>query len=331
MDRRILGSSVFPLGFGCVQLTTHPREAEAVAILERAFTLGITHFDVARAYGFGRAEGILAKFLRGRRDQVTVATKLGFQMPSGPAGNPRLINAAKRLLRPFPALLERAKRSGASMVKAGAFSPQAAIQSVEASLQTLRTDYVDILLLHEATLGDAGSDLLLDALQKQVAQGKVRHLGIASAFHKLEADASRLAQPYETVQFDDNAQNRNLSRLAHREQRLLITHSIFKPAARLRDAATRLPEITSQQIGADLSDSNVIAALLLRYALSSNAGGIVLFSSTNPAHVEANVREAQFPRFDDSQLSRFLTFVDRVFDATSTRRSTDPITTQESA
>ncbi len=64
------------------------------------------------AYGFGRAEGILAQFLRGRRDRVTVATKFGFQMPSGLAGDPRLIAAAKRLLGPFPALLRRAQRRG---------------------------------------------------------------------------------------------------------------------------------------------------------------------------------------------------------------------------
>src|SRR3984893_1601208 len=112
MDRTILGSTTFPLGFGCVQLTTHREEAEAVAILQHAFALGITHFDVARAYGFGRAEGILGKFLRGRRDQVTVATKLGLQPPVGLAGNAWIINAAKQLLSPFPALLQLAKRGG---------------------------------------------------------------------------------------------------------------------------------------------------------------------------------------------------------------------------
>jgi hypothetical protein len=64
--------------------------------------------------------------LRGRRDRVTVATKFGFQMPSGLAGNPRLISVAKRLLGPFPALLRRAKSRGSGMVKAGAFSPEAA-------------------------------------------------------------------------------------------------------------------------------------------------------------------------------------------------------------
>ena len=319
MDRRILGPSVFPLGFGCVQLTAQPRQSEAVAILERAFSLGITHFDVARAYGFGRAEGILAQFLRGRRSRVTVATKFGFQMPSGLAGDPRLIAAAKRLLGPFPALLRRAQRRGSAMVKAGAFSPEAAIQSLEASLRALQTDYIDILLLHEATLADAASEALLDALQKQVTRGTVRHLGIASAFPKLEADASRLAAALETVQFDDNAQSRNLAKLANREQRLLITHSIFKPAALLRDAVNAFPQTareSSQQIGVDLADPKRIASLLLHYALRSNPAGIVLFSSTNSTHVEANVREAQSQRFDDLQLKHFLAFVDKVLGAT---------------
>jgi D-threo-aldose 1-dehydrogenase len=334
MDRGLLGPSVFPLGFGCVQLTTHPRQAEALAILEHAFSLGITHFDVARAYGFGRAEGILARFLRGRRDRVTVATKFGFQMPSGLAGNPLLITAAKRLLTPFPALLQRAKHRGSQMVKAGAFSPQAAIQSLEASLRALETDYVDILLLHEATLTDAAGEALLGALQQQIQRGTVRHLGIASAFFKLEADASRFASDYEIIQFDDNAQSRNLAKLANRERRLLITHSIFNPAALLRDAVLNFPQIASEssrQIGADLTDPKVIASFLLHYALRSNSGGIVLFSSTNPAHLEANVRDVQAQPFDDAQLGSFLTFVDEVLDAANKPAPALSATTQRSA
>jgi hypothetical protein len=170
MHRRILGETAFQLGFGCVQLTVHPRQAEAVAILEYAFSLGITHFDVARSYGFGRAEGILGKFLRGRRDQVTVATKFGLQPPSGLAGNGRLITAAKRLLTPIPGLMRRAKRLGAAMGKAGVFAPEAAIRSLETSLRELSTDYLDLLLLHEATLANAAGEPLLEALEKQVAK-----------------------------------------------------------------------------------------------------------------------------------------------------------------
>jgi aryl-alcohol dehydrogenase-like predicted oxidoreductase len=295
-------------------LTTHREEAEAVAILERAFALGITHFDVARAYGFGRAEGILGKFLRGRRNRVTVATKLGLQPPAGIAGNARIINAAKRLLTPFPALLKLAKRGGSAMEKSAVFAPEAAIRSLEASLRELGSDYVDILLLHEATLADAASEGLLDALQRQVAKGSIRHLGIASEFSKLQHDAARLAAAYEIVQFNDNAWRRNLPTLQNREHRLLITHSIFEPAARLSEAArvhADLAAESSRRIGADLSDPDAIAALLLHYALRSNAGGVVLFSSTNPRHLETNVREAQGQRFGDAQLDHFVAYVDQ--------------------
>ena len=334
MDRLLRQPSALPLGFGCVQLTTHSRQSEALAILERAFSLGITHFDVARAYGFGRSESILARFLRGRRDRVTVTTKFGFQMPSGLAASPRLINTAKRLLGPFPALLRRAKQRGSAMVKAGAFSPEAALQSLEASLHSLKTDYIDILLLHEATLADAGSEALLDVLQAQVKRGTVRHLGIGSAFSKIAAEVTQLKPLLEIVQFDDNAQSRNLARLANRDQRLFITHSIFKPAPRLRTAARDLPLIASEssrQVGADLADPKVLSSLLLHYALRTNSDGIVLFSSTNPAHVEVNVREARAPLFDDIQLAHFLAFVDKVGAATDYPGSASSVTAKRSA
>jgi D-threo-aldose 1-dehydrogenase len=316
--RSQLGLTTFPLGFGCVQLTAHSTEAEAVAILEHAFSLGITHFDVARAYGFGRAERILGKFLRGRREHVTVATKVGLQPPTGLAGNARLITAAKRLLGPFPALLQRAKRRGSMLGKSGLFGPQAVTQSVETSLRELGTDYIDLLLLHEATLADAASEALLEALEKLVAKGAVRHLGIASEFAKLQGNVAEMAGLYEVVQFNDDAQTRNLQKLAGRVERLCITHSVFAPVRLLREAVRANPEIArdgSQRVNANLSDPAVIAGLFLSCALRSNAEGVVLFSSKNPSHIEANVREAKASRFNDDQLTQFSAFVDRVLSA----------------
>src|SRR2546423_15085185 len=115
MRRQILEPNLMEvsrLGFGCVKLTTHRDRRDAVRILEQAFGLGITHFDVARAYGFGRAEYILGEFLRGKRDRVTVATKFGLAPPSGLRGNRWVIDLAKRLLGPFPQLLQRAQELG---------------------------------------------------------------------------------------------------------------------------------------------------------------------------------------------------------------------------
>src|ERR1700731_1152628 len=120
MLRRILGPTaigVSALGYGCTHLTTFRSRKEAWRLLEVALAEGVTHFDVARGYGFGRAEGILAEFLQGKRDRVTVATKFGIQPPTGWQGNRFVIDTAKRLLRPFPGLLQGAKNHGSSITR----------------------------------------------------------------------------------------------------------------------------------------------------------------------------------------------------------------------
>src|SRR5438045_1975491 len=81
MRRRTLGRTgleVSTLGFGCAKLTFNTRE-EALRVLETAYEEGITHYDVARVYGLGWAEGILGEFLKNKRDHVTVTTKFGLQ------------------------------------------------------------------------------------------------------------------------------------------------------------------------------------------------------------------------------------------------------------
>jgi D-threo-aldose 1-dehydrogenase len=315
MRRQMLGHTGLEtsrLGFGCVQLTTHRDRRQAVAILEHAFAQGITHFDVARAYGFGRAESILGEFLRGKRGQVTLATKFGLQPPSGLVGNRRMIDVAKKLLSPFPDLLRRAKSRGAAMGKSGVFSPDAAVQSLETSLRELKTDYVDVLLLHEATRAEAASLPLIEALERQVSAGKVRHLGIASDFEKLGRDANQVPIRYPVLQFNDNIATQNLTHLIHGDQRGLITHSIFNPARILSSAIALRPDIAQQlslRMNVDLNDPKGVASLILRYALRSNGRGVVLFSSTDPRHISANVRELEALDVDEAQWAPFLKFV----------------------
>src|SRR3990167_5509153 len=177
---------VSALGFGCVQLTSLSKK-NAVAMLQHAFAEGITHFDTARLYGFGRSEGILAECLQGKRDQVTITTKFGFEFSLG-AKNHRLITLTKKLLKPFPRLLRRAKKHASTMVKHGLFSKEAALTSLETSLRELKTDYIDFFLLHEATMVDAANESLISTLEEQVHKGKIRYFGIASDFAKYGHD-----------------------------------------------------------------------------------------------------------------------------------------------
>src|ERR1700757_1478061 len=68
------------VGFGCSSLTcTDPSNANRV--LQTAFDAGVRHFDTARYYGYGEGEGILGRFLKNRRSEVTISTKFGIDPP----------------------------------------------------------------------------------------------------------------------------------------------------------------------------------------------------------------------------------------------------------
>jgi aryl-alcohol dehydrogenase-like predicted oxidoreductase len=308
------------LGFGCIQLTAQRSRREALSVLEQVYSLGITHFDVARAYGFGRTEGILGEFLRHKRHEVTVTTKFGIQPPSGVAGNIRAINVLKKILRPFPGLLRQAKNHGSAMVKAGIFTPEAAVRSLETSLRELGTDYVDLFLLHEATVADSNRDCLVATLLNQVKKGRIRHLGLGSAFPKLQDEASLLPADYEVLQFNDNAVDRNVSKLTDCDRRLVITHSALAPARLLRQAIEVNPQIArehSLRMNIDLAEPTAISLLLLRFSLWSNATGIVLFSSKDPQHIAANVRVADSEPLDDVAARQFVEFVEQLLASTN--------------
>jgi D-threo-aldose 1-dehydrogenase len=308
------------LGFGSVRLTVQRNRREALAVLEHAFSLGITHFDTARSYGFGRAEGIFRDFLRQKRGAVTITTKFGIEPPSGLAGNVRLINGLKKVLRPFPGLLNRAKNRGSALVKAGAFTPEAALRSLETSLRELGTDYVDIFLLHEGSIADASDEPLLEVLLREFKKGKIRHLGVGSEFEKFQRNSDLLPADYEILQFNDNVADQNVGKLSHHDGRFLITHSIFVPLKILRQGVGEHTQIVREHsllMNIDLAEPTALGALVLQFALWSNQTGIVLFSSTEPRHIAANVEQAEAEPYDDVVMHRFIAFVNELLVASA--------------
>jgi aryl-alcohol dehydrogenase-like predicted oxidoreductase len=147
---RRLGSTgvrISPLGLGTLPFGTETPVDEARAMLERCLEVGINHVDCADVYGDGRAEETLGELLRPHRDDVVVATKVGF--PSGPGVNDRGSSALH---------LRR---------------------TVEASLRRLQTDRIDVLYLHRF---DPRTDLdqTFRALDALVAAGKVLYLGVSN-------------------------------------------------------------------------------------------------------------------------------------------------------
>ncbi len=287
------------LGFGCVSLTMHDDRSKAIRILETAFDSGITHFDVARLYGYGQAEGILGEFLKSKRDKVTVATKFGLEASGAVAKSRRLVSIARWVAHRSKFIARLARRATAQNTTRGKFNPVDAKASLETSLRELGTDHVDLFLLHECTLADASQEDLIAFLTDQVQRGTIRGFGPAADFEKLQGDASSFPASHTVMQFNSNSLQPNIELLKNSSARDRITFGAVNCAKRLADFARNSPHIAAPfqtRINADLLNPDVLAGLLLKDALDRNPGGIVLFASTQAGRVKANIQAATHPQ-----------------------------------
>ena len=125
-------------------------DAESVRAIHRALDLGVTHIDTAEIYGPFHSEELVGEAIRGRRDQVVVATKFGLVSHSG--GGPGVTD------------------SSAANVRA----------AVVGSLKRLGTDYIDLYYQHRVD-PDTPIEETAGALAGLVTEGKVRYIGLSEA------------------------------------------------------------------------------------------------------------------------------------------------------
>jgi aryl-alcohol dehydrogenase-like predicted oxidoreductase len=249
---------------------------ESVRLLETAFEAGIRHYDVARSYGHGEAESALGDFLAGRRDQVTVATKLGMEPPPRSRRLAVAKGLARAAVRVVPPLRRVARERAARLVAVGRFAVPEARASLETSLRELRTDHLDLLLLHEVRPPDL-SDELLGFLEDQVREGTVRAFGIATVPEASGAIVAERPEFAPLVQVENSAAVPTLERMPELLERRVITHSSLQG----------LDEVRRRAPGHDPGE---LADLMLAWALAANPGGTVLFSSRDPEHIRRNAR-----------------------------------------
>ena len=155
MQTRKLGKNltVSALGLGCMGMSEFygsTDEAESIATIQAAIDLGVTFLDTADIYGMGKNEKLVGEALRGRRNQVVLATKFG--NVRAPNGDFLGVNGKPDYVR----------------------------QSCEASLKRLGVDVIDLYYQHRVDPETPIAETV-GAMAELVRQGKVRHLGLSEA------------------------------------------------------------------------------------------------------------------------------------------------------
>ncbi|MGW7243952.1 aldo/keto reductase [Streptomyces sp. NPDC054804] len=125
-------------------------DAESIRTIHRALDLGVTHIDTAEIYGPFHSEELVGKAIKGRRDDVVVATKFGLVSHAG--DGPGVIDS----------------------------SPSNVKTAVEGSLLRLGTDHIDLYYQHRVD-PNTPIEETVGALAELVAEGKVRHIGLSEA------------------------------------------------------------------------------------------------------------------------------------------------------
>ncbi len=169
------------LGFGTASILGRVGERQSVAALTSAYDLGIRHFDTARSYGWGEAEGLVGRVLsRCPRDSYTLVTKCGLV----PIRNSRLFSMTRQIARPIyrrlgvgQSVMKRAV-STASLQPSPTSDVAALRASLDLSLRALRTDYVDTLLLHNFVPGQPLDDVV-EWFRKEREAGRIRRYGFS--------------------------------------------------------------------------------------------------------------------------------------------------------
>lgn len=255
-------------------------DREAVRIIEAALDAGIDFFDTASNYGRGRSEELLGEVLGTHRDRIVLCTKAGTELEGG--------RVVKR------------------------FDPTSLEASLDRSLARLRTDRVDILLLHNPVGDEAGAESAHAWLEREKRRGRIRFAG--ASMYGDSTDLTRvLGQGVDAVMARASALRSDFpdpwpARVA------AIGRSPFEsgwltgrygPESRFdpeRDHRSRTPPSVVEGVGAALRDLTAIVErgaaaslsdLAIRHAAFGEVASTVVAGVTSVEQLRANIRAVE--------------------------------------
>lgn len=163
MKTRTLGKGglqISAVGLGCMGFTQsyppYPDRKDAIETIRKAVDLGVTFFDTAEVYSYGKNEDIVGEALQPVRNKVIIATKFGYDLSETPD-----LNTSARPI----SLSSR---------------PETIRKAVEGSLRRLRTDHIDLYYQHRVD-PNVPIETVAETVGELIKEGKVLYWGLSEA------------------------------------------------------------------------------------------------------------------------------------------------------
>lgn len=290
MKQNQLGSSnllVGEIGLGCMSLGTD--EQKATALIHEALERGVNLLDTSDLYDSGLNEELVGKAIRGRRDQVVLATKVGNRRIPGQEGwtwDP---------------------------------SKQYILSAVKESLRRLGTDYIDLYQLHGGTIEDPIEETI-EAFEQLKQEGVIREYGISSirpnVIREYAARSSMVSvmNPYSIV--DRRAEEMVLPLLEEKGISVIARGPVASGAlAANRQPSKAVPDYEldellhlREQLQQLTSTERSLSQLAIRYSLSHPAVAVAIPGASSREQLLQNIAAAETPALtvEEVQLIRRL-------------------------
>jgi len=304
------GPEVSVLGMGCAAMMGSASRRQSLAALAAAHDAGINFFDTARSYGYGASESLVGEFCRPRRAQVVLCTKFGI-LPAARTWKHSLKPLARAAVRLFPGLRRAARAQTSEFFVANQFSVELLRASLETSLRELKTDYVDILLMHAAPIGVLAQQDLLGELERLVAEGKVRMAGISGELDVIRATFDQRPPVLRTAQFACNIANLSFLEQTRQSEIFLVANHPFGGPMGVAESMRRIKALRdSRRLPAELRarldtrDPQLLPEIVLNAILSGSGIDAVIPSMLQPGHLKSNCRALMECRFTADELQQ---------------------------
>jgi aryl-alcohol dehydrogenase-like predicted oxidoreductase len=303
------GLQTSELGLGCARIGGIFKNdpGQFIELLAAARDRGINFFDTSDMYSQGESEMLIGRAFRGRRDQVIIASKVGYCLPS----RRQWIARVKPLVRPLIRFLGIKREQLPNSVKGELgqnFSPAYIRSAIEASLRRLKTDYLDILQLHSPPADVVARGDWLEPLESLKRAGKVRFYGVScdtedaanmalkfESVSSLQIAISLLSQAF-TVTVLPSAQQRRVAVIA---RECLANGLLVKEERDVADRFSDLPQEVAAQRAQELASVRQAAKargiplsrLALEYATRLEGVSVALIGVSRLDQLQGTLRE----------------------------------------